>query len=104
MHTTNSLINDLSEMGLKGDETLLVHSSMKSIGDVNGGADAVLDAFQRFFASGLLVFPTFTYLSVTTRKPLFDATSSIPRWYSLVRLVKSPSRISRRESLPVICA
>ena len=76
MHTTHSLMSDLSGMGLKGDETLLVHSSMKSIGDVSGGADAVLDAFQRFFASGLLVFPTFTYASVTTRKPLFDATAT----------------------------
>lgn len=76
MHTTQSLMRDLSAMGLKGDETLLVHSSMKSIGDVNGGADAVLDAFQRFFASGLLVFPTFTYATVTTRKPLFDAAAT----------------------------
>ena len=30
--------------------------------------------------------------------------ASIPRWYSFARVVRSPSQISRRESLPVICA
>ena len=72
MHTTDSLKKDLAKMGLKGDETLMVHSSMKSIGEVKGRADAVLDAFQQYFASGLLVFPTFTYAAVNTRQPVFD--------------------------------
>ena len=76
MHTTASLMNDLSRMGLTGKETLMVHSSMRAIGEVEGRADAVLDAFQSFFAKGLLVFPTFTDASVNTRHPLFDVKST----------------------------
>ena len=34
---------DLAAMGLTGTETILIHSSMKAIGVVEGGADTVLD-------------------------------------------------------------
>ena len=33
-------------MGLKPEDTVLIHSSMKSIGQVDGGADAVLEAWE----------------------------------------------------------
>lgn len=29
---------------------MIIHSSMKSIGDVEGGADTVIDAFKNFLA------------------------------------------------------
>ena len=34
---------NLAAMGLTGTETILIHSSMKAIGVVEGGADTVLD-------------------------------------------------------------
>ena len=34
MYTKNDLKNQLKNMGLTGNETILIHSSMKSIGDV----------------------------------------------------------------------
>lgn len=71
MHTLQSLIDDLKAIGLAGNETLLVHSSMKAVGEVEGRADTVLDAFQKYFAKGTLVFPTFTYSNVTTKNPVF---------------------------------
>lgn len=62
MYTRNSLQNDLKQAGILPADTLLVHSSMKSIGEVEGGADAVLDALMEYFRKdGLLVFPTLTY-------------------------------------------
>ena len=36
-------------MGLNGTETILIHSSMKAIGDVEGGAETVLDAWMERF-------------------------------------------------------
>ena len=68
MHTQESLMADLRGMGLTGKETILIHSSMKSIGEVEGRADGVLDALSRFFHDGLLLFPTLTYLSVNAEK------------------------------------
>ena len=58
--TKSSIINDLKSMGLTGSETILIHSSMKAVGNVEGGADTVLDALMEFFADGLLLLPTHT--------------------------------------------
>lgn len=42
-YTKLDLLQDLADMGLTGQETILIHSSMKSIGPVDGGVDTVLD-------------------------------------------------------------
>ena len=47
-------------MNIDQNGTIIVHSSMKSIGEVEGGADTVLDAFSEYMKDGLLVFPTHT--------------------------------------------
>ena len=56
-YTKLDLLQDLADMGLTGQETILIHSSMKSIGPVDGGADTVLDALMEFFRPGLLLLP-----------------------------------------------
>ena len=63
-------------MGLTGRETILIHSSMKSIGDVAGGADTVLDALMEFFSDGLLLLPTHTWKTVNAANPVFDVRTS----------------------------
>ncbi len=45
MHTKNSLIKDIEQTGIRKNGTLLIHSSMKAVGAVEGGGDTVLDAF-----------------------------------------------------------
>ena len=48
MYSKQDLMNDLKEMGLQPTDTVLVHSSYKSIvGDrgIEGGAGTVIDAF-----------------------------------------------------------
>ena len=42
-YTKQTLQQDLAARGLTGTETILIHSSMKAIGVVEGGADTVLD-------------------------------------------------------------
>lgn len=37
MYTKEQLKKQLENMGLTGDEKILIHSSMKSIGEVEGG-------------------------------------------------------------------
>lgn len=61
MHTKECLMNDLSAIGIRADDTLLVHSSMKALGEVDGRADTVLDAFIEYMRPGLLIFPTHTW-------------------------------------------
>lgn len=61
MHTYDSFMTDLSQSAINSKGTLLVHSSMKAIGEVDGGADAVLDALIQYMKDGLLLFPTHTW-------------------------------------------
>jgi len=63
-------------MGLKPEQTVLVHSSMRTIGEVENRADGVLDALMEYFAPGLLVFPTLTYNSVNAEHPVFSETDT----------------------------
>ena len=48
MNTIISLQQDLAALGVKPQDTLLMHSSMKAIGPVEGGAEAVLDALTGY--------------------------------------------------------
>ena len=71
-YTKAELKRDLAAMGLTGNETILIHSSMKSIGPVEGGADTVLDALMEFFAEGLLLLPTHTWRFINEENRVFD--------------------------------
>lgn len=73
MHTFSTLKDDLSRSGLAPSDTVLVHSSMKSIGEVEGGADTVLDVLMDYFGkTGLLVFPTLTYTIYGEERKVFS--------------------------------
>ena len=73
IHTNHSLSNDLSHAGIVEGDTLLVHSSMKKIGKTEDGADGVIHALQQTLTNnGLLIFPAFSYISVTDLTPDFN--------------------------------
>ena len=73
MITKGQLKKDLEKLGIKPSDTLLIHSSMKAIGPVDGGADAVLDMLMDYFRDeGLLVFPTLSYGEINAAHPIFD--------------------------------
>lgn len=76
MYNQNDLINQLHSLNINNKGTLLVHSSMKSIGQVQGGADTVLDAFTAYMKEGLLVFPTHTWATVNKQNPYYHVDSS----------------------------
>jgi aminoglycoside 3-N-acetyltransferase len=71
MHTKSSLLEQLHHLGIDREGTLLMHSSMKSIGAVEGGADTVLDALSEYMKEGLLVLPTHTWSYINTENPKF---------------------------------
>lgn len=75
-YTKQSLKQDLAAMGLTGAETILIHSSMKSIGEVEGGADTVLDVLMEYFAQGLLLLPTHTWRFMDGGNTVFDVRNS----------------------------
>ena len=76
MYTKAELKQQLQNAGLTGKETILIHSSMKAIGEVEGGADTVLDAWMEYFADGLLLLPTHTWANVNAECPVYDYRST----------------------------
>lgn len=56
------LQNDMKNIGICKGDLLVVHSSFKSMGTVEGGAECVIAALQDAVGKeGTLVFPTFTF-------------------------------------------
>jgi len=57
--TTNSLIKDLQQLGIKPGQVLLVHCAFSKLGNVYGGPQALIDALQTCLSNrGTLVMPT----------------------------------------------
>lgn len=72
MYNRQDLISDLQAMGLKPTDAVMVHSSMKSIGEVEGGADTVIDAFQEYLSAGLFMTPAHTWAQMSAEYNVFD--------------------------------
>ena len=57
-----TLVRDLTRLGVLRGGLVMVHSSLRSLGHVAGGADTVVDALlEALGPAGTLVVPTFTY-------------------------------------------
>ncbi len=72
VYTKEDLKKQLEEMGVSGRDAVMIHSSMKALGNVEGGADTVVDAFMEYFAEGLLMVPTHTWAQMSTEHCVFD--------------------------------
>lgn len=75
MHTLATLMEDLKASGIDPKGTLMVHSSMKAIGEVEGRGETVIEALVQYMKDGLLLFPTHTWDDWNNPEDLFDPTS-----------------------------
>ena len=76
MHTKASLMKQLEQLDIEKHGTLLVHSSLKSMGEVEHGANTVLDALSEYMKGGLLVLPTHTWANINADNPKFHVDAS----------------------------
>ena len=68
IHDFDSLTEDFKNLGIKRDDNVLIHSSMKSIGEVEGGADIVLDVFIAYLADkGNIALPAHTWRQINLK-------------------------------------
>ncbi len=77
-NVTRGMIADaLVKIGIGAGDVLAVHSSLKSLGYVEDGAEAVIKAFQDVLTpTGTLMMPTHTYSLPMWEKPPYDKSKS----------------------------
>lgn len=86
-------------LGLKGGDTVLVHSSYKSLGPVIGGPGVVVEALERALGpKGTLIVPTFNF-GFCEGEP-FDARTTPSHMGALTELVRKDPN-SRRIEHPI---
>ena len=78
MITKEYLKQQIKDMGITPEDTVLIHTSKKSIGDVEGGIDGLIDTFKEYLSEGLFIIPTHTWSVVNRENPIFDVRSAIP--------------------------
>lgn len=62
MLTFDKLVNEFQAIGLEAGDTLLVHSSYKSFGGIDGGPQTIIDALTHVLGDeGTLIIPTFNF-------------------------------------------
>ncbi|MBO7214431.1 MAG: AAC(3) family N-acetyltransferase [Clostridia bacterium] len=62
MNSFKVLVKDLKRLGLKKGDVVIVHSSLSAMGNVDGGANTVIDALLKVLGKkGTLLFPAFSY-------------------------------------------
>jgi len=72
MHTKQSLLADLKALGIDPNGTTLAHLSYKSMGEVEGGPQSIIDSMVEYMKNGLMVFPTHTWANVTEDQPYYS--------------------------------
>ena len=72
MYSKQELKEHLKFMGLISSDALMLHSSMKAIGEVDGGADTVIDVFMEYLSDGLFMTPAHTWAQMSENYPIFN--------------------------------
>jgi aminoglycoside 3-N-acetyltransferase len=92
--TRQQIADGLARLGIEPGAVLLVHSSLKSLGQVDGGPATVIAAIEDVLGpSGTLVMPALTWNSVNASQPRFDVRRTpgcvglIPETFRLQELV-----------------
>lgn len=66
MYSYNEILKGFQRIPLTDSRVIMVHSSYKSMGGVEGGADTVIDALLEFVGpNGTVLFPNFNFQSWT---------------------------------------
>ena len=78
MFGKEALQEQIQAMGIVPSDTVLIHTSMRAVGEVENGAHGVIDAFREFLSEGLFLVPTHTWDCVNREHPVYDVTKTIP--------------------------
>ena len=76
--TKHDIFTFLEDAGIKHDDILTIHCSLRAIGKIENGADGLIDAFCEYLHDGLFIVPTHTWDKVWKESPHYDVRSTVP--------------------------
>ncbi len=76
--TSTDIHRFLADCDIHPDDKVTMHTSLRAIGPIDGGADGLIDAFCAYLCDGLFLVPTHTWANVNKEHPLYDARSTKP--------------------------
>lgn len=86
MLTRHDVFTLLESFGIRRDDAVTIHSSLREVGPIEGGADGLIDALKEYLCDGLLLIPTHTWAVVNAANPHFDVRSTVPNIGTLSRV------------------
>lgn len=78
MLTKKDVFTLFKTFGIPRDGIVTVHSSLREVGPIKGGADGLIDAMKDYLCDGLLLIPTHTWANVNAANPYFDVRTTVP--------------------------
>ncbi len=78
MITKKDIFQFLENLEIKHNDKVTIHCSLKSIGEIENGADGFIDAFCEYLSEGLFIVPTHTWDKVDKEHPFYDVKTTEP--------------------------
>ncbi len=82
MYTKEDLIKHIQKLRIKPNDTVMVHTSLKSVGEIDSEgkttAEVLIDALRECLCDGLLLIPAHTWATVPKESQIFDVMTSKP--------------------------
>ncbi len=78
MVTKEDIFKFLEDCGIKHDDKVTIHCSLRAVGEIENGADGLIDAFCEYLSDGLFIVPTHTWRNVNRDNPFFDVKTTVP--------------------------
>ena len=86
MITKQDVFDFLAGQGVRHDDVLTIHASLRAAGPIEGGADGLIDGLKEYLSEGLLLVPTHTWANVNPKNPVFDVRTTVPNIGALARV------------------
>ena len=78
MVTEKDIFKMLTDCGVKRNDIITVHTSLRAIGKIENGADGLIDGICKYLSEGLLLIPAHTWATVNKDNPYYDVRTSEP--------------------------
>ena len=86
MVTKEDIFAFLKDAGVRRDDKVTMHSSLRAVGKIENGADGLIDGVRDYLEDGLFIVPTHTWRNVNRQSPYFDVRATEPCIGTMARI------------------